>query len=153
MRFRCDRGHLAAALARADCSAPPALVDPRSCADNAAVQRPRRRREHHAESWRGPFDQTDIDGVVVAAADEFLRSVERVDEKIGVAVSGDSADGDLLFGNDWHARSRARQCGEDDKLGRSVGFSDGRRISFGLNLEAATDNCPNRFAGFARSLG
>ena len=56
-----------------------------------AVQRRSRRREHHAEPRRAAVDQADVDGVIVAAADELLGAVERIDQEIDVAMRGDAA--------------------------------------------------------------
>ena len=75
------------------------------------------------------LDQADVDGVIVAAADEFLGPVERVDQEIGVVMRRDAAGGDFFFGDDRNARRRARQRREDDQLGRAVGFGDRRGVA------------------------
>ena len=101
-----------------------------------------------------PFDdQPDVDRVIVAAADELLRPVERIDEEIGVAMCRDAAGGDFLLGDDRNARRGLRQGGEDDQLSRTVRFGDRRRILLVLYVEAAADDLEDRLARLARRYG
>ena len=88
------------------------------------------RREDHAEVRRAVADQADIDGIIVAAADEFLGAVERIDQEIGVAVGRNSARGDFFLGDHRHAGRGAGQRRQDDQLGRAVGFGDRRTVAF-----------------------
>ena len=97
--------------------------------DDPAVQPPGRRREDDAETRRAVDDQPDVDRVIVAAADELLGPVERIDQEIGVAVRRDAAGGDFLLGDHRHAGRGPRQRGEDDQLGRAVGLGDRRRVA------------------------
>ena len=101
-----------------------------------------------------PFDdQPDVDRVIVAAADELLRPVERIDQEIGVAMRRDAAGGDFLLGDDRHARRGLRQGSEDDQLGRAVRFGDRRRVLLVLDVEAAANDLEDRLARLARRYG
>src|SRR6185503_2193431 len=77
VRLRRDRGQLLARLPRHDRPAPAAVLDPGAMADETAVQRPPRGREHHAQARRTVDDQADVDGIIVAAANELPGAVER----------------------------------------------------------------------------
>ena len=99
------------------------------------------------------LDQPDVDSVIVAAPDELLGPVERIDKEIGVVVRRDSAGSDLLFGDHRHAGRGSRKGREDHQLGRPIGFGDRRPVLLRLNLEAATHDRQDRFAGLARGLG
>src|SRR3954452_22292081 len=136
-----------------DWSAPLASVDPGSAADNSTVQQPCSWCEHHTEHRGVPFDQADVHRVIRAPANELFGSIERVDEKIGVAVRRNAPGGDFLFGDNGNSGSRARQRREDYQLGRAIGFGDWRKIVLGLDVEAASDDCLDRFARFTRRLG
>ena len=72
-------------------------------ADQPAVQPAGRRLEDHAEPRRAVDDQPDVDGIIVAAADELLGPVERIDQEIGVAMRRDPPGGDLLLGDHRNA--------------------------------------------------
>jgi hypothetical protein len=116
------------------------------------VKAPGRRRKDDSEGRGQPFNQRDVDGVIVAAANEFLGSIERVDEKKRVAVLWDAAGRDLFFGDDGHPGCEAGQGGKDDELGGAVRFGDGRPVALRFAVEAAPDDLQYGFAGLARGL-
>ena len=93
----------------------------------------------HAEPRRAVDDQPDVDGIIIAAADEFLGPVERVDQEIGVAMRRDPPRGDFLLGDHRHARRGLGQRGEDDRLGGAVAHRDRRLVGLGLDLEPGRD--------------
>ena len=106
VRLGGDRGDLLAALAgRGSDRRPCPSSSHAPVADAAAVKPAGRRREHHAELGRAALDEADVDGVIVAAANEFLGAVERVDQEIGVVVRGNSPGRDFFFGDDRDARA------------------------------------------------
>ena len=109
--------------------------------------------EDGAEMRSAIHDQPDVDRVIVAAADELLRPVERIDQEIGVAMRRDSAGRDFLLGDDRNARRGPRQSGEDDQLGRAVRFGDRRRVLLVLDVEAAANDLQDRLARLARRYG
>ncbi len=84
-------------------------------------------------------NQPDIDGIVVAAANEFLGSVERINEEEGVAVRGDAAFGNFLLGDHRHAGRGGGERRQDDRLGGAVADRDGTEIALGLDLVAGRD--------------
>ena len=90
VRLRRDRDQLLAALARRDGAPARPVLDPGPsptsppCSSRAPAR-------NHAEARQAVDDQPDVDRIIVAAADEFLGAVERVDEEIGVAVGGNAA--------------------------------------------------------------
>ena len=104
----------------------------------------------HAEARAAADDQADVDGIIVAAADEFLGAVERIDEEIGVAMRRDAARRDFLLGDDRHARRGVGQRVEDDPLGRAVADGDRRLVALGLDLEPAFDQLQDLRARRAR---
>ena len=76
----------------------PALpfIQPGAVADQTAVKAPCGRRKNGAEMRGAVDDQADVDRVIVPAANEFLRPIERVDQKVSIAMRRDSASGDFL---------------------------------------------------------
>jgi hypothetical protein len=109
--------------------------------------------EHHSERRHSILDQADVDGVVVASTNELLRSVQRIDEEVGVAKVRDTASRNLFLGNDGHARRRLGKRGEDDELGSAIGFCHRRAVVLRFHLESSANDLEDRFAGFARGDG
>ena len=107
-----------------------------------------RRRKDGAEQGRAVNDEADVHRIILAAADELLGAVERVDEEESVSVRGDAAGGDFLLGNDRDAGSCSRQCGEDDQLGGAVGLRDRRAVGLVLDVEPVGDDLKDRRARF-----
>ena len=68
-----------------------------AAADDAAPDQPERRRADDAEQRRAVGHQREIDGEFVAAGDEFLGAVERVDQE-EAAVRGQPRQMGALFG-------------------------------------------------------
>ncbi len=153
MRFGGDGGHLIAPGTRSDLFAAAALVHPGARHNTSAVQSSGRRRKHHAERRPSRFDQADVNRVVVPAANEFLRPIERIDQEITIAVRGNSAGGHLLFRDDRNTWGRSSQHRENDELGGPVGLGNRRGIALGFCLEATADDRSDRFTRFARRLG
>ena len=108
------------------------------------------RREHDSQPGRSAFDQPDIHRIIVAAANELLGSVEGVDEEVDIVMRGDAAGCHLFLRDHRNSGRSAGQRGEDDQLGRAVGFGDGRGIELGFDLEPAPHDLEDRFARFAR---
>ena len=106
--------------------APLPFVEPGMAAGDAAMQPARRRREDDAEARGLVHDQSDVDGVIVAAADKLLGAVERVDQEERAGVGRDASRRDFLLGDDRHARGGPGQSGEDDQFGGAVGLGDRR---------------------------
>src|SRR6185503_2657020 len=126
---------------------------PGAMADETAVQRPPRGREHHAQARRTVDDQADVDGIIVAAANELPGAVERVDQEIDVVVGRDASGGHLFLGDHRNARRGAGERGENDQLGRAVGLRHRRAVNLALNLETPRDNLEDRLTGLARGDG
>ena len=104
----------------------------------------------HAEPRRAADDQADIDRIIVAAADEFLGPVERIDQEIGVAMRRDPPRRDFLLGDHRNARRGAGQRVEDDRLRRAVALRHRRLVGLGLDLEARRDELQDLRPGRAR---
>ena len=116
------------------------------------MQPPGRRREHHAEPRRSAFDQSDVDRIIVAAADELLGAVKRVDQEIELIVRRDAPGRDLLLGDHRNPRRGPRERSKDEQLGRAVRFGDGRRVALRFDIEAAPYDRENGLASFARGI-
>ena len=130
VRLGRDRDQLLARLARLDRAPAVARSPPtRRCRPCRRAVVSRAGAKTTPSRRRAVVDQPDVDGVIVAAADELLGAVERVDEEIGVAVRRDSPGRDFLLGDHRNARRGARQRGEDDQLGRAVRFGDRRWVA------------------------
>src|SRR3954468_24539897 len=115
---------------------PASVVKPGAHPNAAAMQFSARRCEYNSELRHAALDEADVDGVVIAAATEFLCPVERIDKKVGVVVRRNPSCGDFLFGDHWHARRRSSQRSQDDKFRRAIGFRDRGAILLLLDLEA-----------------
>src|SRR5262249_49915958 len=107
MRLRSDRGDRFATRPRPDRRSAQSRVEPGALADHTAVQAPGRRREDHAERGHALFNEGYVDRVIVAAPDELLGAVERIDQKECFAVRRDPAGGDLFLGDNWNPRRGA----------------------------------------------
>src|SRR5437764_5538890 len=81
VRLGRDGGNLRTARARANGLTSAPLIEPRAFSDDAAVQPPGGWRVHHAQARHPAPDKSDVDGVIVPAADELFGAVERVDEE------------------------------------------------------------------------
>ena len=78
---------------------------------------PFRRRRDDAEDRHAVRHDRDVDGEFVAAGDEFLGPVERVDQKIAAARAGlRSLMGRLLLRNDRNRRRQSLQAVADRRL-------------------------------------
>src|SRR4051812_14922775 len=153
MRFGRHRRQLIASGASLDRLAAIALFDPCFRTNATAVEAARRWREHHPELGCAMLDQSDIDGVIIPTTNEFLGAVQWIDEEEGVVVGWDSPRRHFLFSDDGYPRRSARECGQDDQLGRSVGLRYRRMIVLGFNVETAPDHLDNGLARFACRLG
>ena len=117
------------------------------------MQPPICRCKDDTELGHARLDQPDVDGIVIAAANEFLGSVERIDQEVDVVVGRDSACSHFLLGDHRNARSGARQRSQDDQLGGAVGFGHWRGVTFRFDLKAAPHDLEDRLARFACRLG
>ena len=72
------------------------------------------------------FDEADIDRIILAAAAEFFRAVERIDKEVRVAVRRNAPGGDLLLCNHRNARRSPSEGGQNDLLRRTVRHRDRR---------------------------
>ena len=113
-------GALDAQRARLDRDAAGQILEERPVADDAGPELVDGRLVDHAEARLPAGNQADVDGVVVAATNEFLGAVERVDQEISVAMRRDPAGRDLFLGNHGHARRSGFERAEDDLFGRPV---------------------------------
>ena len=107
MRLGSDCGYAFAALAGLYCTSPVRIVDPRADAHAARVQPRICGCKNRAEGWRAVLYKSDVDGVIVTSADEFLSPIERIYEKIDIFMRGDSAGRDFFLGNDRNSRCGA----------------------------------------------
>src|SRR5215210_4593777 len=122
VRLGGDCNQLVAPLARADRTTSLDILPPCPLVGHAGMQCPPGRREDYAKSGYAALDQPDIDGVIVAAADELLGAVERIDQEIDIAMRGDAARGDLLLGDYRNAWRGSRECGEENQLRGAIGL-------------------------------
>src|SRR5436190_19844540 len=100
MRLGGDRGHFFTALTRTDRSPASTFIKPRAAAHAAAMEPAGGRSVNDAELGHAAFDEPDVDGIIVAAAHEFLGPVERIDEEICVRMGRDTAGCDFFFSDD-----------------------------------------------------
>lgn len=84
------------------------------------------------------LDQADVDGEIVAASDEFLGAVQRIDEEERTVHVGHAAGGGLLLRDDRNMRRDLAQAGEDRRLRRVIGGGDGGFV--GLNRDGGALN-------------
>ena len=112
-----------------------------------------RGRINNAEPGWPSTIKPDVDRIIVAAADELLGPVERIDQEIGAVMRRDAAGRDLLLGDDRNAGRGRASARQDDQLRGAVGLGDRRQIALRLDVEAAPDDCRDRRAGLARGFG
>ena len=99
------------------------------------------------------LDKADIDRVVVTAAHELLRTIERVDEEISRAMGRDAPCSHLLFGDHWNAGRGAGEAGKNDQFRGSIRLGYWRRIALGLDFKTAPNDVQDRLTRFARCVG
>ncbi len=74
---------------------------------------------HYAEDRYAIFDQRNVDGEVVMAADEFAGAVQRIDQYEAPAADvRDAAGSDFFLGNDGNVAQLASECVEKSRVRR-----------------------------------
>ena len=92
-----------------------------------------RGRGDDAEQRHAVGHQRQIDGEFVAAGDEFLGAVERVDQEEAVSI-GQLRQMDALLGQRRDVRGQPRQAFADDAVGGEIGFRHRRSVGLAVDL-------------------
>ena len=107
-----------------------------SAAVKRAVPAAKCGRQHHTEHWFSSLDQSDVDGELAIAVDEFFGAIEWIDQPKAwrAGIDGrDTTGGDRLFGNDGYPGIEVREPRQNDGLGLLIGNGDGGLIGLGLH--------------------
>ena len=129
---------------------PPAavLADEKRAAAIGQIAFTQRRRMEGAKHRTAVFDESDIDGEFIAAGDEFLGPVERIDQpKPAVADIRHSPSRHAFLGDRRNIGRRVGQPGDDQGVGDFVGFGHRRGIEFSLHGDVAAVETHDLHAG------
>lgn len=120
--------------------------------DDAAPDQPQRRRADDPEQRRATGHQCQVDGEFVAAGDEFLGTVERIDQEEAVLKGQPRLSGALL-GKRGYVRGQPRQAFGDDAVGREIGLRYRRSVALAVDLHGGTVDGQNCGAGRHHQVG
>ena len=109
----------------------------RAASDNAAPDQPERGRADDAEQRRPVGHQRQIDGEFVAAGDEFLGAVQRVDQEEAFLVGQRGRLGALFRQRRYVWRHLDKALG-DDSVGRQIGLGYRRSVGLAVDLHGGT---------------
>ena len=124
----------------------------RADADQSAPDQAQRRRADHAEQRHAIVEQGDVDGKFVAAVDEFLGAVERVDQE-EAAIECWCRHIGALFGQSGDAGRQPRQPIGDDAVGRQIGLGDRRAVGLAVHTHPAAVDRQDRRTGLGHQFG
>ena len=96
--------------------------------------------------------QRQVDGEFVAAGDEFLGSVERVDQEEAFFVGLRGLLGALFRQRRYVGRHLGKALG-DDSVGRQIGFGDRRSVGLAVDLHGGTVDGEDGSAGPDHDVG
>ena len=116
-------------------------------ADDAAPDQTERRRANDAERRHAIGHQREIDSELVAARDELLGSIQRIDQEEAVLERRGDAGG-AFFRQHADVRTQPRQAIRDDAVGGEVGLCYRRAIGFLVDVHGAAPNRADRHARF-----
>ena len=109
----------------------------RAAADNAAPDQPERGRADDAEQRRSVGHQRHVDGEFVAASDEFLGAVERIDQKKAFLAGQHGLTGLFLRQRRDLGRHPGKALG-DDSVGSQIGLRYRRSVGLAVDLHGRT---------------
>src|SRR3954468_15683871 len=109
----------------------------RAAADNAAPDQPERGRADDAEQRRPVGYERQIDGEFVAAGDEFLGAVERIDQEETFLIGRRGLRGALFRQRRYAGRHPGKAVG-DDSVGRQIGLRYRRSVGLAVDLHGGT---------------
>lgn len=90
---------------------------------------------NHAEHRAAVLDQGDVDGELAVLLQEFLGSVERVDQEVPRTCRRQLAGFDRFFGHHRNVGELFRKARKNDFLGCRVGLGHRRPVDLVLDLE------------------
>ena len=94
------------------------------------------RRINDTQGGHAIFDQSDVHGEIAAAPDEFLRSIERIDDQKGRRVQ--TMRRGLLFGDEWKIRKSFCQTCRDQPVCSLVRLGDRAFVRLGSDVKVVT---------------
>ena len=92
-------------------------------------------------------DERDVYGEIATLLDEFLGTVERINQEELGSDCRHSTGGNLFLCNDRYVRGYLAQSLEDDGLGSIIGIGDWRCIDFVAHINLATIDVVHNPAG------
>src|SRR6185436_20987960 len=123
-----------------------------AAADDAAPDQPERRRTDDAKQRYPVGYQRQVDGEFVAAGDEFLGAVERVDQKEAVSIGQRGLLG-ALFRQRRYVRNQSRETCGDDAVGRQIRLRYRRSVGLAIDLHGGTVDGKDGGASPGHDLG